>query len=90
MVFQQGAGVEPMELHIEKESDSTKTHSHSNSANHHDDVQDSNSSKKAIPGKGQHVHSNSENNLINNHDSIKRKDSIEIKEKKKKLKEMKY
>jgi uncharacterized membrane protein len=82
MVFEQGAGVKPMEHVMEKEGDAAKTHSHSNSGHDHD-APDSSSSKKAIPGKMKHAHPNSTDNT-NQQDTSKKQ------EKKKALKDMKY
>jgi uncharacterized membrane protein len=91
MVFEQGAGVIPMEVHIEKESDSEETHSHSDSDHDHNNTQDTSLSKKTIPEKKQSALSTSKHNhtdkpaISNMQDSSK-----QLKEKKKKLKEMKY
>jgi uncharacterized membrane protein len=90
MVFEQGAGVKPMELHMEKEGGSTKTHDHSNSSHDHGNAQDSTSRQKTMPDKTQHDHASSAHDPANNQDSVKRKDSNAIKQKKKELKDMKY
>lgn len=87
MVFEHGAGVKPMKQLME--GDSTKAHSHSNSAHDHDNVQDTSSSKGAIPGKTQHVHSTS-TDAANQQDTSKRQGNNEVKDKKKELKDMKY
>jgi uncharacterized membrane protein len=89
MVFEQGAGVKPMEHLMEKEGDSTSAHSHSNSTHDHDNVQDTSASKKAIPEKTQHVHSSS-TGATNQLDTSKRQENKEVKDKKKELKDMKY
>lgn len=80
-----------MEIHIEEESDSEETYSHSDSGHHHNNTQDSSLSKKTIPEKKQPDFSTSKHNhthkpaISNMQDSSK-----QLKEKKKKLKGMKY
>ena len=49
MVFEQGAGVKPMEQYMEHESDSTKPHSHSYSEQAHGSDDDSTSPDKTKP-----------------------------------------
>lgn len=90
MVFEHGAGVKPMERYMGKEGDSTKTQDHSNSSHDHHNAHDSTSTEKAMPAKMQHDHPSSQNKSGNNQDSVKRKDSSAIKDKKKELKDMKY
>lgn len=90
MVFEQGAGVKPMEQYMEPGGDSAQSHSHSNSAHDHYNAQDSTSTQKTRTDEMQHEHPSSQNKAGNNQDSVKRKDSIAIKEKKKELKDMKY
>ena len=90
MVFEQGAGVKPMEQYMEQGGDSTKPHSHSNSSHAHDNAQDSTSTQKTRTDQMQHDHPASVQKPANNQDSIKGKDSNALKEKKKELKDMKY
>lgn len=90
MVFEQGAGVKPMEQYLEQGDDSTKSHSHSNSSHDHDKAQGSSPQQKAMPDKTPHDHPSSTHQPANSQDSAKRKDSNATKEKKKELKEMKY
>ncbi|MDP9229865.1 MAG: DUF2231 domain-containing protein [Bacteroidota bacterium] len=92
MVFEQGAGVKPMELQMKKES-----HSHSNSAEQdHTNDHDTSSSKQTMPEK-MHDHPGSEHDHKNGMDTSSSKKSIPEKnqdiqevKKKKKLKDMKY
>jgi uncharacterized membrane protein len=81
MVFEQGAGVKPMEQYMEQESDSTKPHSHSNSGHAHGSADDTTSPDKTKP---QHDHSTTP------HEHTNKRDTIPSKDKKKKLKDMKY
>lgn len=85
MVFEQGAGVKPMEHHMEHEGDSTKKHSHSKSAHAHDNVRDTASTQKTLPEKSRHDHSPTGHGDTNKEDTTKK----QVKEKKK-LKDMKY
>jgi uncharacterized membrane protein len=96
MVFEQGAGVKPMEIHMEEEGGPTKTHDHSgssrdhsNSPTGHDNAHDTSSAQKPTANKA-HDHPTGGHRSVNNQDSVKRKDSTVIKEKKKELKNMKY
>jgi uncharacterized membrane protein len=84
MVFEQGAGVKPMEQHMEKEGDSM--HSHSHAGHDHGNAQDSSSSKKTMQDDMQHVHSGS-GHEVNQQDTSRKPVN---KEKKKELKDMKY
>lgn len=90
MVFEQGAGVKPMELQMEKEGDSTNSHSHSGNGHDHKNGQDTASTKKAMPVKKPHIHSNSEEDHTNIQDTSKNQNTNGAKDKKKKLKDMKY
>lgn len=90
MVFEHGAGVKPMEQYMEQGGDSTKSHSHSNSSHDHDNAQDSTSTPKTRSDQIQHDHPASAHKPASSQDSVKRKDSNAIKEKKKELKDMKY
>jgi uncharacterized membrane protein len=82
MVFEQGAGVKPMESILEKQ----EPDDHSTPAHNHGHAQDTSSTKKAMPQKTEHNHSHSHSGQ----DILKKKDSIQTKEKKKELKDMKY
>jgi uncharacterized membrane protein len=85
MVFEQGAGVKPMELHIEQKGGSM--HNHSNSGHDHDTTL----SKKTVSDEMQGIHPNSGNDQTNKpNTSIKQDSSWQMKEKKKELKDMKY
>jgi uncharacterized membrane protein len=84
MVFELGAGVKPMEPFLEKAGESGQPHEHSNTGHDHDNAQDTSSAKKYIPQKTRHVHSHSEQ------DTLRKRDSMQAKEKTKELKDMKY
>ena len=100
MVFEQGAGVKPMESQLKKEA-----HNHSNSAeqdhtneHNHTNDHDTSSSKKTMPEKMHETHPGSEHDHKNGMDTSSSKKSIpekshdikEVKGKKKILKDMKY
>ncbi|MFN4315323.1 MAG: DUF2231 domain-containing protein [Chitinophagaceae bacterium] len=87
MVFEQGAGVKPMEQYMEHESDSTKPHSHSYSEQAHGSDDDSTSPDKTKPKRDQ---SSTPHEHTNKKDTSKKQDSIQSKDKKKELKDMKY
>jgi uncharacterized membrane protein len=87
MVFEQGAGVKPMEQYVEQGSDSTKPHSHSNSGHAHGSAGDTTSLNKTKPP---HNHSATPHEHTNKRDTSKKQDTIQIKDKKKELKDMKY
>jgi uncharacterized membrane protein len=88
MVFEQGAGVKPMESHMEQAGDSTNTHDHSGSGHDHGNMQDT-TSKKAIPKDKPHAHPTGSHHTMSA-DTLRKKDSTPQKEKKKELKDMKY
>jgi uncharacterized membrane protein len=100
MVFEQGAGVKPMESQMKKEA-----HNHSNSAeqdhaneHNHTNDHDTTPSKKAMPENMHDTHLGPEHDHKNGKDISSSKKSIpeksedtnEVKGKKKKLKDMKY
>jgi uncharacterized membrane protein len=87
MVFEQGAGVKPMEQYMEQGRDSTKPQSHSNSGHAHGSADDISSPDKTKP---QHDHSREPHEHTNKQDTSKKQDTIQSKDKKKKLKDMKY
>lgn len=87
MVFEQGAGVKPMEQYLDHGSDSTKGHSHSNSGHEHESADDATSPGKTKP---QHDHSSTPHEHSNKQDTSKNQDTIQSKDKKKQLKDMKY
>lgn len=98
MVFQQGAGVKPMEQHMGRGSDSTGSHSRSNPADsqsksnqihQHGSTSKPPSPSQTVPANKQHDHSTMKQDNVNKQDTLKKPDSIEIK-KKKQLKDMKY
>lgn len=93
MVFEQGAGVKPMEQYM-GHGDSTKPHSHSNStenqgqsnqAHDHENANDAGSQNNEMQEKTQHDHSSAGQDSV-----IKQDTSKKQKEKKKELKDMKY
>jgi uncharacterized membrane protein len=86
MVFEQGAGVKPMEQYMEHGSDSEKPHSHSNSGHDHGST-DANAPGKAKPP---HDHSSTPHEHANKQDTSKKQDTVQSKDKKKQLKDMKY
>jgi uncharacterized membrane protein len=88
MVFEHGAGVKPMETQME--GDSTKMHDHSNSSHDHGNGQETTPKQKSVPDKTSHEHPRATHGPNNNQDSIIRKDSHAVREKKKELKDMKY
>jgi uncharacterized membrane protein len=91
MVFEEGAGVKPMEVHMEQEGDSVKPHSHSTSGHDHsENNQDTSLTKKDRTVKTPHDHSGSDAGRNNIQDTLKKQDSVTKKEKKKELKDMKY
>lgn len=90
MVFEQGAGVKPMEQYMEHGGDSTKPHGHSNSAHEHSNAGDSASMQKSTPEKMQHEHSAKGHDTENKQDTSKKQDNKQTKEKNKELKDMKY
>ena len=97
MVFEQGAGVKPMEQYMEHEGDSTKPHSHSNSTENqgqssqaHDHGKPNDATSTNRTEKTQHDHSTSGHANMNVQDTLKKQDSAQIKKKKKELKDMKY
>jgi uncharacterized membrane protein len=89
MVFEEGAGVKPMELQMQKEGESAGSHSHSNSGGHdHINDKDTSSSKMIHPASG-HDHKNS-HDTSSLKKTIPEQNSKEVKGKKKELKDMKY
>jgi apolipoprotein N-acyltransferase len=90
MVFEQGAGVKPMEQFMEHGGDSKKPHSHSNSEHEHSNAADTASVQKTIPEKTKHDHSATDHDDANKQDTSKKQDNKQPKEKKKELKDMKY
>jgi uncharacterized membrane protein len=87
MVFEQGAGVKPMEQNIEDEPGSGKTHDHSSSGHGHNNVANTDSTQKSKQDKTQHDHSSPVHNDSNKQDTSKKQNNDE---KKKELKDMKY
>ena len=80
MVFEEGAGVKPMELQMEKQGESPGSHSHSDASGGHEHGGDTSSSKKMQPPSG-HDHKNRQDTALS---------KKTVPEKKKELKEMKY
>ena len=82
MVYDEGAGVKPMELQLEKEGESPGSHHHSDAqgGHEHNNHQDTSSSKKIQPVSG-HEHNKGQ-------DTASSKKAAA--EKKKELKDMKY
>jgi uncharacterized membrane protein len=89
MVFEHGAGVKPMEIHMQMQGDSTNTHGYSNSVHKHNNVLDTLSSR-TFPEKLQHHQVNPGHEPKIKLDTSKKQDSSQEKEKKKELKDMKY
>ncbi|NII26343.1 DUF2231 domain-containing protein [Pseudoflavitalea sp. X16] len=87
MVFEQGAGVKPIEQYREHGGDSTKPHSHSNLGHDHGSAKDATSPDKTKP---QHDHSTTPHEHTNKQDTSKKQDSVQSRDKKKALKDMKY
>jgi uncharacterized membrane protein len=87
MVFEQGAGVKPLEQYMEQGSDSAKPHSHSGSGHDHGSAKDAISPDKE---KLQHDHSSRPYEHTNKQDTSKKQDTKQSKDKKKELRDMKY
>ena len=75
---------------MEHGDDSTKSHNHSSSSHDHVNVQDSTSTQETRMVQPQHDHPASAQKPGSNQDSTKRNDISSKKDKKKKLKDMKY
>jgi len=72
MVFEQGAGVKPMEIHLA--GDSTSKHDHSNSAHDHNDVTGDSLSNKTSQQKMPHSHSG-KSHAHSKQDTLKKQDN---------------
>jgi uncharacterized membrane protein len=99
MVFEQGAGVKPMEQYMEHDDDSTKPHSHSNSTedqgqsnqtHDHGSANDAASPNKTLQEKMHHHHTSPAQDNVNKQHTSKKQNNRQAKEKKKELKDMKY